>query len=301
MLRLSGGRHAERGQVLPVWTLGLIACLALSLFIVNYANILRWQVRAQNAADAAASAAISPVANGWNELTLVLYSQTVNEMRIRYLNQALINNVHGLGCSANCSSDYTSLRTALNNSVQAYHDGEIFLNTIGAFVNDRYLDPSNGAFDTITANAYSDSENDTACKDKNPNGCVNQADPAFTFTPVDIDSGNIGFGTSNLSEVAACKNVTVIAPKLFGLSAANSTFKAVAVSAFTIVPVPETFTPSTNNPATGAAYQPNENPATDVTPIYAVDFSGLTVNLYFYTPSPYPPYMPFDPATAACA
>ncbi|MDB5026331.1 MAG: hypothetical protein JWO66_20, partial [Candidatus Eremiobacteraeota bacterium] len=62
-------REAQRGQTLPFWTLAIAATLSLLFFMTNYANTVRWQIRAQNAADSAASAGIGTDANMYNEKT----------------------------------------------------------------------------------------------------------------------------------------------------------------------------------------------------------------------------------------
>src|SRR5512146_2329914 len=56
----------ERGQTLPFWAIGTMASLALLFFLANYVNAVSWQMRAQNAADSAASAMLSIQANVFN-------------------------------------------------------------------------------------------------------------------------------------------------------------------------------------------------------------------------------------------
>ena len=319
-------RDGERGQLLPVWALGAITVMALALFVVNYANIVRWQIRAQNAADAAASAAVSPVANGWNEIELELYASTIEELRIRYLNQAILNTLQGVGCkqtgSPNCSTDYTALVNQFNNAVNSYDNSTNFLSNLGAMINDRFEDPSSGAFETMIGGvaAGSGMADDTTCdkiqgagnydeytgdwyaspspeptpgganKGWSSVGCVNQADPAFAFTPVDVDNGNTGFDTPNIAEVVACKNVRILEPGF--LRGSSPTFKAVGVAAFTVSPISESF-----NPTSPTLYQPPETYTTDPNQqsYYTVDFSGLTVNVNFYLPVPTQPYLQFNP------
>jgi hypothetical protein len=322
-------RTGERGQLLPVWALGVVTLLAMSLFIANYANVVRWQVRAQNAADAAAGASMSPIADGWNEIELQLYASTIEEMRIRYLNQALLNTLAQQGCTstANCTADYNALVPQLDTAVQNYDTNTLFVQNLGSMVNDRFLDPSNGAFETISGGtpAISGWPDDTTC-DKiqggngynvytgawqgppsvqptpgpghpgwSPTGCTSQSDSAFSYTPVDVDSGDIGFGTPNLAEVVSCKNVPVLGAKLLGLGNSAS-FKAVAVSAFTVSPLSEPFQPGvTINGSTTKPYQPPENYAPDHNSYFTVDYSGLTVNVNFYLPVPTPAYKTFNP------
>jgi hypothetical protein len=296
--------HAARGQVIPIWTLGAVSLIAMTLFMINYANVMRWQIRAQNAADTAAEAAVVASAEGFDELSLVMYTTSVAEMRLRYLNQALLNNLQGLGCSttSDCESDYNALVAELQKSIQTYDDSKAALVWLGENVNDRYFDSSNGAFETITGYQYADGRQDAACVSAGV-ACVNQTDQAFTYTPLDIDAGDVGFGTPNTAEVASCKSVPLISPKLIGL-ASGATFRAVGIGAFTIVSVPETFTAGALGSASttgGTAYQPVEYWAPDKNTYYAVDYSGLTDTVFFYVPNPTSPYKTFDPSTANCS
>ena len=75
--------HSQRGQTLPFWAIGMVAILALLFFTINYANLVRWNIRAQNAADSAASAGVATDANMHNELNTILYAATIDEARMR--------------------------------------------------------------------------------------------------------------------------------------------------------------------------------------------------------------------------
>ena len=43
--------HAQRGQALPLSVFGIIAMLIFAYFALDFGNGIRWQLRAQNAAD----------------------------------------------------------------------------------------------------------------------------------------------------------------------------------------------------------------------------------------------------------
>src|SRR5216683_1490715 len=79
---------AARGQSIPFWTFATIGVLAMMLFVLNYALNVSWTIRAQNAADSASAATHSAVANVYNEESTLLYAATVDEFRLRALNQA---------------------------------------------------------------------------------------------------------------------------------------------------------------------------------------------------------------------
>jgi len=80
--------HRQRGQVAPLWGLAAFFLIVLGLQLCNYGQLLGWQVRAQNAADAAAQAALIPQANAWNSMELALYDAAVDEYRLWWLTNA---------------------------------------------------------------------------------------------------------------------------------------------------------------------------------------------------------------------
>jgi hypothetical protein len=124
MVAPAAARHAERGQTLPIWTLAVLTALTLMFLSLNYANTIRWQVRAQNAADAAATAALTVQATQWNKMTAVLYAADIEEWRIRHVLQGMIDAGNGNGgCSLSggtCLAIYGSLKAQYNRAVNRY-------------------------------------------------------------------------------------------------------------------------------------------------------------------------------------
>jgi len=126
MERRITARHAERGQTLPIWTLAVLTALTLMFFSLNYANTIRWQVRAQNAADSIATAALSVQATQWNKMMTILYIADVEEWRIRHLIEGMYvaQNFSG-GCAngtgtGSCVKIYTAMRLQYNKAVNRY-------------------------------------------------------------------------------------------------------------------------------------------------------------------------------------
>jgi hypothetical protein len=97
MLNDSKRHSGERGQVLPLWIAGSIAALALAFLTLNYANSVRYQIRAQNAADSAASAVVAIQSDQWNEMTALLYADDVEEFRFRKLLDGMLLAIHRSG------------------------------------------------------------------------------------------------------------------------------------------------------------------------------------------------------------
>jgi hypothetical protein len=90
-------RHSSRGQILPVWIVAILTILILTFMAINYGNTLRWQMRAQNAADAAAQAVMAIQTQHFNELSAALYATNVEEFRIRLLLDGMLNALNGAG------------------------------------------------------------------------------------------------------------------------------------------------------------------------------------------------------------
>jgi hypothetical protein len=119
-------RHVERGQTLPIWTLAVLTALTLMFFSLNYANMIRWQVRAQNAPDSVATAALSVQANQWNKMMTILYTADIEEWRIRHLIEGmfLAQNYSG-GCisgtgTGSCLRIYNALQKHYYKAVNRY-------------------------------------------------------------------------------------------------------------------------------------------------------------------------------------
>jgi hypothetical protein len=97
MLNESRTYHGQRGQVLPLWISGAIAALALAFLTANYANSVRYQIRAQNAADSAASAVVAIQSDQWNMMTSLLYADDLEEFRLRKLLDGMLLAIHRSG------------------------------------------------------------------------------------------------------------------------------------------------------------------------------------------------------------
>jgi hypothetical protein len=120
---LSRPTNGERGQTLPIWTLAITTALTLMFFALNYANTIRWQIRAQNAADAAGTAALSVQATQWNKMMTVLYAADVEEWRIRHILEALIdvaNSSGGCKGTGTCLKLYAALVPQYYKAVNRY-------------------------------------------------------------------------------------------------------------------------------------------------------------------------------------
>ena len=249
-------RDRERGQTLPLWVLGVAAMCALMFFTANYANMVRWHIRAQNAADSAASAGIATDANAANQTNVLVYAATIEEVRMRYLLQAMVNTIYDPGaCSstAACDAVLAKLSTAYTTAAANYAKITQQMQQSDAFTQIGLKNAPDKAAALVQANCAT-------------------LDCAFTYTTA-LDAAN------EVVDVTACKNVGTLVPAILGLPQ-TSVFKALGRSALTLGHVQESFVPSAINPATGGAYQPKETPAgANTSADFAVNYQSLTVQL----------------------
>lgn len=114
-----------RGQTLPVWAFGIGIALVLAVAALQYGEILRWHIRAQNAADAAAAAALSVQSSAWNQQLAAVYAASVEEYRLRTLLAGMIvANNDDLSCrsaAGGCAQTYANLKDAYLRSLARYN------------------------------------------------------------------------------------------------------------------------------------------------------------------------------------
>jgi Putative Flp pilus-assembly TadE/G-like len=281
-------REFERGQTLPFWAIGTMLVLTLLFFLANYVGAVSWQIHAQNAADSAASAVLSVQANVWNEESTILYTAAVDENRVRYLNQAILNTISGAGAcdptpGSTCDQDYQSLVNEYN----------VALN---GFTTDVQLI---GQADQLSEGGQQTDERKTlSAFGTNCGQSGGGVDCSFAYTALDTSQvptngkGKNQFAPNRV-DLVACRNVAYFVPQLLSF-ASNASYKAVARAAAAVIPAnSEAFDPGTQiNPATGQAYQPQEPQWASAfqAPLYTVDFSSLTVHLNWYTAAGVHPY-----------
>jgi hypothetical protein len=287
----------QRGQTLPLTLGGVIAMLVFGFFAVNYANTLRWQVRAQNAADSAAQAILTLQTQEFNSMNAALYAAAVEEYRLRSLLNGMVLASHQQGGCANGQPAAAAkvLCDIVEGNLEPYYDQSV----------SRYTDDVK-TLQRVTATLnYTNVARDSQALLTRIKDCTNPVlggDCAFhygalTIAPrqdtqlVDMDSKRIvrpyptkptGPSGVNLTlfapvrvEVSVCAVVPSLVPSF--LSWKFAPFRAIARGAATPVMVEEDWLqPGTIlNPFTNLPYQPRET----YTPgpfnaAYDVDFGG---------------------------
>lgn len=266
--------ESQRGQTLPFWTFTVLMLLTMLFFLSNYVNILAWHVRAQNAADSASTAALSVQANVYNEISTILYASSVDENRVRYLNQAVLNTIYGVGgCDSrpggSCDQNYATLVAEYNQAVSAYQGNLQVLQEGNNFTEGGQQADEKKAIRAIQ-------------------GDCSNFDCSFAFNVSTQPyagqcQGNKCSGSPTEADVLACHSVPYFAAALLRIS---GQFQAIGRSAGVVSPiVGESFDPGTSvNPSTNQVYQPVEAQWASAYPsaAYTVDYSSMKVNVNWY-------------------
>lgn len=282
--------YVSRGQTLPFWAIATAMVLAMVFFVASYGQTIVWQIHAQNAADSAAEVALSPTANVLNQETTLLYGAAVDEYRLRYLTQAILNTINFCtsipgNTPAICDAQYTKLVGEYNSALTAYQN--IFVVMQEA---DNYTEGGQQA------------DEKKAIKD------TNATDPAFTYTYLDGTSTNHSKKKQVTREidVAACRSVPYFAPELMGLKA-GATFTALASAASVAVPLAAGSAPTAPTgeptppagfseyfqpaPSSGTVYQNLEDPgSTGASTYFTVNYNSMIVDMNWYSGALVAPY-----------
>lgn len=293
--------NGQRGQVLPLWLFGSLALTVFMFFVISYANVVRWQVRAQNAADAAAQSILALQTQQFNQMEIMLYASGVEEYRIRRLLDAMLLAAHQQGgCpdAATCQSIYQTLRTQFLTATQRYTNDVITTQRITSNIN----------FNTIASDAQ-------ALLGRLTSGptCAAQTggDCAFQYKIVDLSPRTEGLETVEMDalgyivpsyttytaaatvnaqlfvparvEVAVCAQVPPLIPGFFGYQ--PQPFTAIGRAAATAVMVEQDWMQPGQiiNPISNGVFQPDEQyvtPQTTDYDWYGVDFGGNTNQAY---------------------
>jgi len=281
--------HQQRGQTLPLMLAGTIAMLVFGFFALNYGNTLRWQVRAQSAADAAAQAILTLQTQEFNSMNTALYAADVEEYRIRQILNGMVLASHGQGGCGNqaqCDVYETQLEAHYDVAVSRYTDDVMTLQRVTATLN--YANVANDAQALLARIRDCTSSLGGDCAFHYGALAIN---PRQGTQLVDMDSKRIIYpypgkatGASGVNqqlfapvevEVSACAVVPSLVPSFMGWKFAP--FRAIARGAATPVMVEQDWLqPGTLlNPYTNLPYQPREQYTSGpFNSWYDLDFGG---------------------------
>jgi hypothetical protein len=279
--------------------MGIVAMLIVTMAVVRYSDMVRWQVRAQNAADAAAAAIVALQTQQYNEMGMVLYAADVEEYRIRNILYALELTAYGDGgCQIDnsCVARYAALQTQYLKAVARYNNEVILLDRVTANMDSTTMASDASALLTdLSSPAQCGKQGGGDCAfgyalvaygGRTPVYAVKM--DARAFIKPSLGSNQASAGTLNPSldpvqvEVAVCADVPSPVPALFNFQPAPH--RVIARAAATAVMMEQDwFQPgSLTNPWTQAFYQPEELPSGstetdgtgDAKDWYSVDFAG---------------------------
>ena len=264
---MSGLTRASRGQTLPVWAMGIAAALVLAFAAMQYGEVLRWQVRAQNAADAAASAALSGQTQIWNQQLSLVYAAAVEEWRIRALLTGLQAAAYNdPGCQPNCSAVFSSLRNEYERAVNRYTTDVQLVNRTSQYTFTQASSDAQALISQLQSHCGQASGGDCAFS----YSVVNVEPRASAVNDVEQDGGawvinNPGYPavvkqdyTPAQIEIVVCATVAPMVPGFLGFN--PPTFTAIGRAAATSAMVTQEWIQPGYlvNPQTGTAFQPVE-------------------------------------------
>lgn len=97
MTRRKRALDSQRGQTFPIWAFGTLTVLTMLALALSYGQMISWQMRAMNAADAAAKGMLSVQTTQWNETEAALHAAAVEEYRLRVTMNDLLEVVQNSG------------------------------------------------------------------------------------------------------------------------------------------------------------------------------------------------------------
>jgi hypothetical protein len=263
-----------------VWAFGSLSVLVLFVMVLNYGSMIRWQMRAQNAADAAARGILAAQTSQWNQTTEVLHAATVEEYRIRYLLNDLLEVINNNGgCNddpdtipdpQSCDQMYMNLRGQYFDAVKRYTADVALMNRVSSPTQQDQITQMTAALAQYQANC----------------GQANGGDCAFQYTLIAakprqnsylenvyadccamiVGGGTQGHPNNNLTplqiEVVTCAKVPSMIPSFWKFTAGAQPFTAVGRAGATSIMATQEFmyVGSILNPTTGKVFQPSEYP-----------------------------------------
>lgn len=257
----------SRGQTLPIWSLGIAGALVLAFSALQYGEILRWQVRAQNAADAAAVAALSVQTQTWNQQLALVYATAVEEWRIRnLLNGMQAAAYNDPGCAPNCAAVFGTLKTEYLKAVARYTKDVQLVNRTSQYTFDQARADAQALVAQLEAN----------CGAANGGDCgvsynVVRIDPRPQLNTVEQDGGAWIINNPGVTatvkqdympaqiEIVTCAKVQPVVPSFPGFS--PPVFTALGRAAATSAMVTQEWIQpgALTNPGTGKPFQPVED------------------------------------------
>jgi hypothetical protein len=284
-------RHAERGQTVPFWAFSILMSLSLIFFIYNYSNTLRYQIRAQNAADSAATAALAGDAANLNSVQTLLLALNVQEFETRNVIAGVPDLLTGgdTNCSqaagilaTSCLNDLAGAVNGIESAVTNLQSVETALNTFSGQLTGNNLSNIPGTVSSFYAN-----------------NCVAlSTDCAFKYTTY-VSLNPNGSGLPYVDEYA-CEKVPTFQAAFLPKSPA--TYYAVGHTTYALAPLSQNINAYNNEgglTSTVLGGTLNLFPTISASAI-AGSFAGLNINSAYYETVPVGSTRPAVAASSLC-
>lgn len=297
--------HAQRGQTFPIWAFGTLTVLTMLGLALTYGQMISWQMRAMNAADAAAKGMLSIQTTQWNETEATLHAAAVEEYRLRITMNDLLEVIHGDGgcttaTSPTCAQLYANLRQNYLDSLTRYTNDVSILGRVSNPTWSQQVSNIQAALSQYQADCGTTSGGDCAF-----NYTLVEATPRpSTYTEdvyADCCNFEVGGGTSGNPkldltpmqvEIVACANVAPWIPNFWNWNA-PSNYQVVGRAAATSMMDTQEFmwVGSLVDPSSlsGAVFQQSEYPESSTNTsegfanddqYYRIDFGGNPSQTY---------------------
>jgi Putative Flp pilus-assembly TadE/G-like len=224
--------NRQRGQTVPAWVASVLLGLTLTLFVFNYSNTMRWQIRAQNAADSAAVTLLAKDANAANSMSTLLYALSVQDFKMSAINNeigALLKNDTLCVLQAPCSTNLSALLTQYTGYL---NEGPLLASALTTFTsslrNSSLVDQL-GLQSQSNPNQYTSSFLNTLLSGGTCLNVLTNCAEGFQYSVAVVTSVPL------VVDVVACKNVPTLAASFLHIS--NGTFKAVGRATVELAPL----------------------------------------------------------------
>jgi len=228
-------RHAERGQTLPFWVIAILMALSLVFFVFNYANTMRWQIRAQNAADSAAVALVASDAQAANSMTTLLYALSLQDFKLSTINSAAVNLLtNNTVCVLQnpCSQNLTALLNQYAGYVNEMPQLESSLSTFVASLKNASLVDQLGLRGKSNPNAIAGGILNTLLAGNSCVDVLTDCSAGFSYSVAVVTTVPL------VVDVVACKNVPSLAAGFLHLP--QTSFKAIGRATVQLSPLSST-------------------------------------------------------------
>jgi hypothetical protein len=290
--------HRQRGQTFPIWIGSIFITLVFTFLLINYANILTMQQKAQNAADSAASAVVAIQAQQFNQMEEILYGTDVEEYRIRHLLEGIrISAQSSGGCNVSgrsCAVVYQNLYKAYMQSLYRFDKDMVLLSSATSSMgfqheySDAYV-----MLQRLKSACASSPQTSSDCgfqyalsgftvRNLVGNGNFYPAAALLQGPGASVTSASNDYFGPLAVEVSVCAKVNPIFSNLWVFGSVPSVTVTARGAATDAMIVQDWVQPgSVINPATGTVYQPTEvygDPDSTGYNWYAVNYGGNAVS-----------------------